>query len=98
MLHTYSADYKLILMGDATMSPYEIAHSGGSVEHWNEESGETWMRRLVRTYPNVVWFNPMPQDRWRYFPTIGTISEIVDGRMYPLTVEGLDDAMHSLSR
>jgi uncharacterized protein with von Willebrand factor type A (vWA) domain len=98
VLHTYPADYKLILVGDATMSPYEIAHPGGSVEHWNEESGDTWMRRLLRTYPNVAWLNPMPQDRWQYFPTIGTISELVDGRMYPLTVEGLDDAMRSLSR
>lgn len=98
VLHTYPADYKLILVGDATMSPYEIAHPGGSVEHWNEESGETWLRRLVRTYPNVAWLNPMAQDRWRYFPTIGMISEIVDGRMYPLTVEGLDNAMRGLSR
>jgi uncharacterized protein with von Willebrand factor type A (vWA) domain len=98
VLHTYASDYKLILVGDATMSPYEIAHPGGSVEHWNEESGETWMRRLFRTYPHVAWLNPMPQDRWRYFATIGMVSEMVDGRMYPLTVEGLDDAMRGLSR
>jgi len=98
VLNTYAADYKVIFVGDATMSPYEIAHPGGSVEHWNEESGETWMRRMVRTYPQVVWLNPMPQDRWRYFPSIGMISEMVEGRMYPLTVEGLDDAMRGLSR
>jgi len=97
VLHTYPSDYKLIFVGDATMSPYEIHHPGGSVEHWNEEAGEVWLKRLVRTYPHVAWLNPMPQDRWRYFPTIGMISEIVEGRMYPLTVEGLDDAMRGLN-
>ena len=80
------------------MSPYEISHPGGSVEHWNEEAGETWLRRLVRTYPHVAWLNPMSQDRWRYFPSIGMVSKILDGRMYPLTIEGLDDAMRGLSQ
>ena len=98
VLHTYPADYKLVLVGDATMSPYEISHPGGSVEHWNEEAGEAWLRRLVRTYPQVAWLNPMPQDRWRYFPSIGMVSEILEGRMYPLTIEGLDDAMRGLRR
>ncbi len=98
VLHTYPADYKLVLVGDATMSPYEISHPGGSVEHWNEEAGEAWLRRLVRTYPQVAWLNPMPQGRWRYFPSIGMVSEILEGRMYPLTIEGLDDAMRGLSR
>jgi uncharacterized protein with von Willebrand factor type A (vWA) domain len=98
VLHTYPSDYKLVLVGDATMSPYELSHPGGSVEHWNEEAGETWLRRIVRTYPHVAWLNPMPQDRWSYFPSIGMISEILDERMYPLTIEGLDDAMRGLIR
>ena len=97
LLHTYPSDYKLIMVGDAAMSPYEIAHAGGSVEHWNEESGEVWLRRLLRTYPHAAWLNPLPADRWRYFPSAGMISEMFEGRMFGLTLDGLDGAMRSLS-
>lgn len=97
LLHTYPSDYKLVIVGDAAMSPYEIAHPGGSVEHYNEESGETWLRRLTRTYPRTVWLNPLPADRWRYFPSAGMVSEILDRRMYSLTLDGLDAAMRELS-
>jgi uncharacterized protein with von Willebrand factor type A (vWA) domain len=97
LLHTYPSDYKLILVGDAAMSPYEIAHPGGSVEHWNEEAGEVWLRRLLRTYPHAAWLNPLPADRWRYFPSAGMISELFEGRMFGLTLDGLDAAMRELS-
>ena len=96
VLHKYSADYKLILVGDATMSPYEIHYPGGSVEHWNEEAGATWMQRLLDTYPKAVWLNPEPRERWDYTPSIRMMSEIMDERMFPLTVRGLEDGMKAL--
>ncbi len=98
LLHTYPADYKLVFVGDAAMSPYEIAHPGGSVEHFNEEAGAAWLKRLLRTWPHAVWLNPLPRERWRYYQSAGMISEIMDGRMFPLTLEGLDGAMRELSR
>jgi uncharacterized protein with von Willebrand factor type A (vWA) domain len=97
VLHKYSADYKLILVGDATMSPYEIHYPGGSVEHWNEEAGSTWMQRLLDTYPKAIWLNPEPQQRWEYTPSIRMMSELMEERMFPLTVRGLEDAMRELS-
>jgi uncharacterized protein with von Willebrand factor type A (vWA) domain len=97
VLHKYSSDYKLIFVGDATMSPYEIAYPGGSVEHWNEEAGSTWMKRLLDTYPKAVWLNPEPQQRWDYTPSIKMISELMTERMYPLTVQGLESGMRELS-
>jgi len=97
VLHRYPADYKLILVGDATMSPYEIHYPGGSVEHWNEEAGATWMRRLLETYPKAIWLNPEPVNRWDYTPSIRMISELMESRMYPLTVSGLEDGMRALS-
>jgi len=97
LLHKYSADYKLILVGDATMSPYEIHYPGGSVEHWNEEAGATWMKRLLDTYPKAVWLNPEPVHRWEYTPSIRMISELMESRMYPLTVSGLEESMRALS-
>ena len=97
VLHKYSADYKLILVGDASMSPYEIHYPGGSVEHWNEESGAVWMRRLLETYPRAVWLNPESEKHWQYTPSIGMISELMDQRMFPLTVKGLEDGMRELS-
>ena len=96
-LHKYSADYKLILVGDATMSPYEIQHPGGSVEHWNEEAGSAWMQRLLNTYPKAIWLNPEPQQRWEYTPSIRMMSELMEDRMFPLTVRGLEEAMRELS-
>ena len=97
VLHTYPADYKLVFVGDASMSPYEIAMPGGSVEHYNEESGEVWLRRILAVYSRAVWLNPVPQERWRYTGSIGMIRELMEGRMFPLTLEGLDSAMRELS-
>jgi uncharacterized protein with von Willebrand factor type A (vWA) domain len=97
LLHKYSADYKVILVGDATMSPYEIHYPGGSVEHWNEESGSTWMKRLLDTYPKAIWLNPEPVNRWEYTPSIQMMSELMEQRMFPLTVNGLERGMRELS-
>jgi uncharacterized protein with von Willebrand factor type A (vWA) domain len=97
VLHKYPSDYKLILVGDATMSPYEIHYPGGSVEHWNEESGATWMQRLLDTYPKAIWLNPEPVQRWEYTPSIKMLSELMDERMYPLTVAGLEEGIRELS-
>ena len=97
LMHTYPADYKLVFVGDASMSPYEIAVPGGSVEHMNDEAGEIWLRRILALYSKAVWLNPVPEDRWRYTGSIGMIHEIMEGRMYPLTLEGLDGAMRSLA-
>jgi uncharacterized protein with von Willebrand factor type A (vWA) domain len=94
--HKYSSDYKLVFVGDATMSPYEIVYPGGSVEHWNEEPGSVWIGRLLRTYPKAVWLNPEPEDRWGYTPSIKLVRELMDDRMYPLTIAGLDEAMRAL--
>jgi len=98
LLHTYGADYKLIIVGDAAMSPYEIASPGAAVEHWNEESGETWLRRLLAAWPKAVWLNPLPQASWPYTESIGMVRRLMDGRMYPLTLAGLDAAMDELKR
>jgi uncharacterized protein with von Willebrand factor type A (vWA) domain len=97
VMHKYPADYKLVFVGDATMSPYEIAYPGGSVEHWNEEAGSAWMERLLKTYPRAIWLNPEPENRWSYTPSIRMISEIMDERMFPLTVGGLEAGMRELS-
>ena len=97
VLHKYPADYKLILVGDATMSPYEIQHPGGSVEHWNEEAGATWMKRLLNTYPKAIWLNPEPEQRWLHTPSIQMLSQLMEQRMYPLTVSGIERGMRELS-
>ncbi len=97
VLHKYSADYKLIFVGDASMSPYEIVYPGGAVEHWNEEAGQTWMQRLLTTWPRAVWLNPVPQRQWPYTESIGLMRKLMDERMYPLTLAGLDDAISELS-
>jgi uncharacterized protein with von Willebrand factor type A (vWA) domain len=97
VLHKYSADYKLIFIGDATMSPYEIHYPGGSVEHWNEEAGSAWMNRLLDTYPKAIWLNPEPTQRWEYTPSIRVMSELMEERMFPLTVSGLEEGMRELS-
>jgi len=96
VLRTYAADYKLILVGDATMSPYEITQPGGSVEHWNAEPGSVWLRRLLQRYPKFAWINPQPRAGWASTHSIQTIRELLEGRMYPLTLGGLDDAIHAL--
>ena len=96
LLRTYGPDYRLIFVGDATMSPYEILQPGGSIEHWNEEPGAAWMKRLLASFPRHAWLNPEPQDRWEFTPSIRITRELVEDRMFPLTLEGLDRAMRSL--
>ncbi len=96
VLHKYPHDYKVIFIGDASMSPYEIVYPGGSVEHWNEESGEAWMRRTLDIYNRAVWLNPVAEKYWQHTPSIKMMQELMGGRMYPLTLEGLDRAMREL--
>ena len=96
LMRTYASDYKLILVGDATMSPYEITHPGGSVEHWNAEPGSLWLQRLLKTFPKFVWINPQPQAHWRQIPSVGLVRDMLEGRMYPLTLAGLEDAIDAL--
>ncbi len=98
LMHTYPSDYKLILVGDAAMSPYEIAHPGGSVEHWNEEAGAVWMQRLLDTYPKAAWLNPQPESHWQGIYSLQMMRELLDGRMYPMTLEGLGEAVRELGR
>ena len=98
VLHTYPHDYKVIFVGDASMSPYEITQPGGSVEHMNEEPGYVWMERVTRTYPHAVWINPVPENQWDYTQSIKLIQRMMTNRMYPLTLEGLDAAMKELVR
>ena len=98
VLHTYPHDYKVIFVGDASMSPYEIAAPGGSVEHFNEETGQVWMQRVAATYPSCVWLNPVPESEWQTTASIRLMRQLLGGRMYPLTIEGLDAAMRELGR
>ncbi len=98
MLRTFNADYRVIFVGDATMSPYEIVQPGGSVEHWNEEAGSAWMQRIAAHFPYLVWLNPEPEERWDWTPSIRLTQELVVGRMFPLTLDGLDRATAALRR
>jgi uncharacterized protein len=98
LLHTYGHDYKVIFVGDASMSPYEIMAPGGSVEHYNEEAGALWMERVARTYPACIWLNPVPEREWGYTASIGLMRQLISGRMYPLTLDGLDRAIRELVR
>jgi len=98
VLHKFPHDYKVIFVGDATMSPYEITYPGGSVEHWNEEAGAVWLDRVAQIYSHLVWLNPIPEKHWEYTPSIGLVRQLVAGRMYPLTLAGLDSAMRELGR
>jgi uncharacterized protein with von Willebrand factor type A (vWA) domain len=98
LLHKFGHDYKVVFVGDAAMSPYEISHPGGSVEHFNEEAGAVWMKRVANTYPSAVWLNPTPEAYWGYSASTALIRELMQDRMYPLTLHGLDDAMRTLSR
>jgi uncharacterized protein with von Willebrand factor type A (vWA) domain len=97
LMRTYGRDYRLVIVGDATMSPYEILQPGGSIEHWNEEPGAAWIKRLLAAYPRHAWLNPEPQDRWELTPSIAIARELVEERMFPLTLGGLDRAMRSLA-
>ena len=98
VLHKYPADYKVVFIGDASMSPYEITVPGGSVEHMNDEPGSLWLRRVSDVYPHCVWLNPVPEENWSWTPSIRMVRDILDGRMYPLTLGGLDEAMKELMR
>jgi len=98
VLHTYGPDYRVVFVGDATMSPYEIAMAGGSVEHWNEEAGAVWMQRVLEKFPKTIWLNPEREDRWRFTQSTQMLGEIMGGRMYPLTLKGLEEATRELSR
>ena len=98
ILHKYSSDYKVIFVGDASMSPYEIVQPGGSVEHWNEEAGEAWMRRLRETYDKVAWLNPVPPSDWSWTQSIKMVEQQLEGHMYPMTLGGLEQAMTYLAK
>ncbi len=98
LLRKYTKDYKVIFIGDAMMAPYEVTHVGGSVEHWNDESGATWLKRVQETFDKVVWLNPVPDDQWGWSGSLKAIHEIMEDNMFPLTVNGLEDAMRQLTR
>ena len=98
VIRTYGEDYRVVFVGDASMSPYEIVMAGGSVEHWNEEAGQVWMERLLGHFHKAAWLNPVPEAHWGYTHSIGIIRQLMEGRMFPLTVEGLDGAMRALTR
>jgi uncharacterized protein with von Willebrand factor type A (vWA) domain len=98
LLHKYGHDYKVIFVGDAAMSPYEISHPGGSVEHMNEEAGAVWLQRVTQTYPATVWLNPTPERQWAYSQSTRMVRELLHDAMYPLTLDGLDAAMRELTR
>jgi uncharacterized protein with von Willebrand factor type A (vWA) domain len=96
ILHKYGHDYKLVFVGDATMSPYEVLQPGGSIEYSNDEAGAVWLKRVLEVYPRAVWLNPEPEEIWPYRQSIGILREIMGGRMYPTTIQGLERAMRAL--
>ncbi len=98
IIRKYNKDYKLIFIGDATMSPYEILQPGGSVEYNNEEAGAEWLQRLTNAFPKFVWINPEPQGVWQYRQSISVVQQLMNQRMYPLTIKGLEEAMRLLSK
>ena len=98
ILNKYAHDYKVIFVGDAAMSPYEIMSDGGSVEHWNKESGEIWMRRMLANYPQVAWINPVAQSEWQYSQSTRIIDDLFEGNMFPMTINGLEACMAHLAR
>jgi uncharacterized protein with von Willebrand factor type A (vWA) domain len=98
VLHKFGHDYKVVFVGDAAMSPWEITQRGGSVDHYNDEAGATWLQRVTNTYPATVWLNPVLEDRWRHSESTALIRQLVNDRMYPLTLGGLDNAMRELTR
>jgi len=97
VMRKYGHDYKLILVGDASMSPYELDQAGGSVEHWNDEPGRAWLERLLGTWPHAAWLNPVPEEHWTWTTSIQNVVRIMEGRMYPITLSGLERAMKSLA-
>jgi uncharacterized protein len=97
VIHTYPHDYKLVFVGDAAMSPYEIVEPGGAVEHWNREAGQIWLQRLLTAYPRAVWLNPTPEARWEHTVSTRILRRLMGERMFPLTLAGIDAAMRALS-
>ena len=98
ILHKYGHDYKVIFVGDATMAPYEITHSGGSVEHWNEEAGAIWLQRVLDNFDKVIWINPTPLDTWEYSTSVGLTKKLIEDQMFPLTIRGIEEGMNFLSK
>jgi uncharacterized protein with von Willebrand factor type A (vWA) domain len=98
LVRTYDSSYRIVVVGDASMSPYEIEKEGGSVERWNDEPGKVWLRRLFEAYPRAVWLNPVPEKHWTGTASIGMIRRISEDRMFPLTLDGIDRAMRRLKR
>ena len=98
VLHTYGSDYKCIFVGDAAMSPYEIAYRGGANEYYNEEAGEIWLKRAREQWPDHIWINPIPEEHWQYTHSIGMIREIFENRMHPMNLKGIEAAMKELGR
>jgi len=96
IIQKYGSDYKVVFVGDATMGPYEITYPGGSVEHWNEEAGSTWMQRILHHFEYAVWLNPQPENYWHYHASIHIMKDLLKNKMYPLTLEGLTDAIKAL--
>jgi len=96
VLHKYNSDYRVIIVGDASMSPYEINYPGGSVEHSNQEPGGVWLQRIKDQYPHIAWLNPVPKPYWRYTQTIGMLQRFFEDRMYPMTVAGIEEAMRDI--
>ena len=98
LLNKYPGDWRAVFVGDATMSPYEITMPGGSVEHWNEEAGAVWLNRAVKQWEKSVWLNPVAERHWRFTASVGLVREVMEERMFPLTLAGLDSAMRALAR
>lgn len=96
LLHTFGRDYKVIFVGDATMGPYEITYPGGSVEHWNQEPGAVWMKRITEHFDKCIWLNPQSEPHWPYYSSIGIIKELIEDKMFPLTIEGLEQGIKAL--
>ena len=97
-MNTYGTDWKAIFVGDATMRPFEITEVGGSIEHWNEEAGALWMKRMKEVYEKVIWLNPVPSDHWEYSASVELTRSLVEDNMFPLTIRGLEESMTFLSK
>lgn len=98
LMRKFTKDYKVIFIGDAMMAPYEVTHVGGSVEHWNDEPGKVWLERMKETFEKVVWLNPVPDSQWGWSGSLNAVRDVMEDKMYPLTINGLEDAMRELSR
>ena len=98
LLHRHPAEHRVIIVGDASMHPYEISHAGGASDHWNQEPGTAWLHRLTTQFPHVAWINPLPRERWEWTPSVGMVEQLLEQRMYPLTLDGIGEAMTHLAR